>query len=57
MDPTTDPQPAAQVSPDIAEPPKIKRAHQACLNCRKRKSRCLLYELHRRPIHFLYADY
>lgn len=24
------------------ESSKAKRAHQACLNCRKRKSRCLL---------------
>ncbi|KAF1998948.1 hypothetical protein P154DRAFT_621229 [Amniculicola lignicola CBS 123094] len=39
--------PAATTSPsgpDAAndDSPKIKRAHQACLNCRKRKSRCLL---------------
>ncbi|KAF2114116.1 hypothetical protein BDV96DRAFT_109786 [Lophiotrema nucula] len=26
----------------LEESPKIKRAHQACLHCRKRKSRCLL---------------
>ncbi|KAF1951316.1 hypothetical protein CC80DRAFT_508951 [Byssothecium circinans] len=26
------------------DPPKTKRAHQACLNCRKRKSRCLFLE-------------
>ncbi|KAF2014613.1 hypothetical protein BU24DRAFT_371300 [Aaosphaeria arxii CBS 175.79] len=29
-------------APAQDDSPKIKRAHQACLNCRKRKSRCLL---------------
>ncbi|KAF1973765.1 hypothetical protein BU23DRAFT_505934 [Bimuria novae-zelandiae CBS 107.79] len=45
MESSTTPQPATESAPDAAqgdEPPKIKRAHQACLNCRKRKSRCLL---------------
>ncbi|PVI01497.1 hypothetical protein DM02DRAFT_590953 [Periconia macrospinosa] len=38
----TQPQSPAGTAPPGEDPPKIKRAHQACLNCRKRKSRCLL---------------
>ncbi|KAF2264224.1 hypothetical protein CC78DRAFT_517384 [Lojkania enalia] len=34
--------PPAGPPPAVEEGSRIKRAHQACLNCRKRKSRCLL---------------
>ena len=36
------PSPGAQSSDGYAS--KAKRANKACLNCRKRKSKCLLYE-------------
>ncbi|ORY12960.1 hypothetical protein BCR34DRAFT_624061 [Clohesyomyces aquaticus] len=39
---TTTPAPPADTSVTDDNSPKVKRAHQACLNCRKRKSRCLL---------------
>ncbi|KAK7191994.1 hypothetical protein DPSP01_003866 [Paraphaeosphaeria sporulosa] len=45
MESISSPHAPSEAAPDAAqgdEPPKTKRAHQACLNCRKRKSRCLL---------------
>lgn len=48
MESTTAPQPLLEPAAEASEAhdpdqtPKIRRAPQACLNCRKRKSRCLL---------------